>query len=125
MGSIRGSLEGRSSFSSTSTSFTMFSLPLFLINQEAKAIDRSITANETRAQIGDGCLRHRLSIFVKLQATSLEIIRSGDKRLINPRCFIPVLLLNGFLFTCVIDENSCEIKRSCHKNGSTLNENAN
>ena len=66
IGSIRGSLDGRSAFSSKTGSFTTFSLPLFLINQEAKAIDRSITANETRAQIGDDCLRDSLNIFVKL-----------------------------------------------------------
>ena len=73
MGSIRGSLEGRPLFSSTSASFARFSLPLFLINQEAKAIDRSITANETRTQIGDACLRDSLNISV--QATSAELIR--------------------------------------------------
>ena len=76
IGSIRGSLEGRSAFSSTTGSLTRFLLPLFLINQEAKAIDRSITANETRTQIGDGCLRDSLNIIlVKLLATSVEIIR--------------------------------------------------
>ena len=71
MGSIRGSLDGRSSFSSTTASFTRFSLPLFLINQEAKAIDRSITANETRTQIGDGCLRDSLNIFVEVASFEL------------------------------------------------------
>lgn len=99
IGSIRGSLKGRSLFSSTTASFTTFSLPLFLINQEAKAIDRSSTANETRTQIGDGCLRNSLNIFVKLQATSVEIIRPGDKRLINLDVLSLVLLLNRFLFT--------------------------
>lgn len=76
IGSIRGSLEGRSLFSSTTASFTRFSLPLCLINQEAKAIDRSTTANETRTQTGDACLRDSLNIFfVKLHATSAELIK--------------------------------------------------
>ena len=75
IGSIRGSLDGRSAFSSTTGSLTRFSLPLFLINQEAKAIERSITTNETRAQIGDGCLRNSLNMFLKLSATSVEIMR--------------------------------------------------
>ena len=97
-GSIRGSLEGRSTFSSTTGSLTRFSLPLFLINQEAKAIDRSTTANETRAQIGDGCLRDSLNILVKLQATTeLEVYQIND--LSTSDVLSLVLLLNGFLFT--------------------------
>ena len=98
IGSIRGSLNGRSAFSSTTGSLTRFSLPLFLINQEAKAIERSITTNETRAQIGDGCLRNSLNIFLKSQCQP-RAWRLWDNDLSTSNVLSLVLLLNGFLFT--------------------------